>query len=758
MKKIIDKSQETMQKKLALCYANEIISTFDYPFLVLDENLKIISANSAFFSTFKLKKSETLNQFLPELNHKDWNIPKLMKLLREILPKKRIVVNLEVEKLFKDIGNRILKLNARKLCIPKMGTGGGELMLLSIEDVTVSKGMEGRYKGLFSASRDAIMTLEPPSWRFTSGNPATVKLFKAKSEAEFLRFEPWRLSPKYQPDGQASSKKAKKMIEIAMRDGANFFEWMHKKVNGEEFFANVLLSKVGEGDKAFLHATVRDITEQKKTEIALVESEARFMRIFNEVDDGILLAEPRSKKFLIGNKSIALMLGYEVDEISGLGVKDIHPKKDLAFVLAQFEKQAKGKLDVAKDLPMQRKDGSIFYADIIAKSVQIAGKSYQMGFFRDITKEKELKAMTQRVQDAKERVILESIGEGVVACDEKGVITLCNHAAARLMECEVGDVVGRKYKDVFSFVVERNGEVVKDFIAATIRKGIMTLPTVHTMIVKGNGKKLSVSDCAAPIFDDAGKINGCVVVFHDVSKEREIDRTKSEFVSIASHQLRTPLTGIQWLTELLRRERLTKSGHEYLDDITANIKRLNVLVELLLNVSRIEEGSVSISPQPVEIVGFTQKAVDNLALLYKNKNLSFIFKPSVKKLIVTTDLGAFQNIIQAIIPNAIEYTSAGGKITIDIKRRRSSFLVIVADTGVGIPKKDQGIIFKKFARASNAQRVKAGGMGLGLWIAKKATLLLGGKIWFESKENNGSTFFVELPMKSKEVEGLKKMI
>jgi len=133
-------------------------------------------------------------------------------------------------------------------------------------EAEVQKRIEERYSKLFESSRDAIMTLEPPEWKFTSGNPATVKMFGAKDEAEFLSYEPWRLSPETQPDGRPSGEKAKEMIEKAMREGVNAFEWVHKKVTGEDFFAEVLLSKVEQGKDSFLHAVVRDITGRKKNQ------------------------------------------------------------------------------------------------------------------------------------------------------------------------------------------------------------------------------------------------------------------------------------------------------------------------------------------------------------------------------------------------------------------------------------------------------------------------------------------------------------
>jgi diguanylate cyclase (GGDEF)-like protein/PAS domain S-box-containing protein len=123
---------------------------------------------------------------------------------------------------------------------------------------------EERYRNLFTASLDAVMTLEPPSWLFTSANPATLEMFRAKNEADFLSHAPWTLSPELQPDGSASDEKAREMINTAMREGSNFFEWVHKRIGGEEFFADVLLSRVKQGEKIFLHALVRDMTEHKQ--------------------------------------------------------------------------------------------------------------------------------------------------------------------------------------------------------------------------------------------------------------------------------------------------------------------------------------------------------------------------------------------------------------------------------------------------------------------------------------------------------------
>ncbi|MCK4963977.1 MAG: DUF3365 domain-containing protein, partial [Dehalococcoidia bacterium] len=125
---------------------------------------------------------------------------------------------------------------------------------------------EEKYKLIYETSSDAIMTLKPPTWRFTSGNSAIVKMFGVKNEKEFISLRPWEVSPKYQPDGQLSAEKAKKMIETAMKKGKNFFEWTHQTVQGKDFFATVLLNRIEMKGKAFLQARVTDITERVKAE------------------------------------------------------------------------------------------------------------------------------------------------------------------------------------------------------------------------------------------------------------------------------------------------------------------------------------------------------------------------------------------------------------------------------------------------------------------------------------------------------------
>jgi len=171
-------------------------------------------------------------------------------------------------------GNTITLLSSK---IPLRGSKGEISGVLgTYMDITERKraeeelrASEKKYQDLFVSSRDALMTLEPPSWRFTSGNLAAVKMYGAKSEEEFISYGPWHLSPERQPDGRVSAEKAREMIEKAMREGSSFFEWTHRRIGGEEFPATVLITRIQSGEKVFLQATVRDITEFKRAQVEL---------------------------------------------------------------------------------------------------------------------------------------------------------------------------------------------------------------------------------------------------------------------------------------------------------------------------------------------------------------------------------------------------------------------------------------------------------------------------------------------------------
>ncbi len=265
------------------------------------------------------------------------------------------------------------------------------------------KDSEEKYRILYDSSQDAIMTLAPPDWMFTSGNPATIKLFGAKNEAEFVSKGPWEVSPEHQPDGTPSSAKAKEMIEKAMKVGFNFFEWTHKRLSGEDFSATVLLTRVRSKDKEFLQATVRDVSNLKRAEQEILESEERFKAITTSAGDAIIILD-NNGKCAYWNNAAERIFGYSKEEILGwdlhmmLAPKELYPEYQKHF--PSWQKSGEGSA-VGKtiELPALRKDGARLDMELSLSSVKIRGKWNAIGIMRDITARKESERKLKKAYD-----------------------------------------------------------------------------------------------------------------------------------------------------------------------------------------------------------------------------------------------------------------------------------------------------------------------------------------------------------------------
>jgi len=300
-----------------------------------------------------------------------------------------------------------------KTVIP-LAMGGRPVLVETFFDISDRKRVESalreselRYRTIFESSRDAIMTLEPPLWRFTSGNPAAVQMFMAQDEAEFISHGPWDLSPEFQPDGRESGEKAMKMIESAMQDGTRFFEWTHKRLNGKDFPATVLLSRIELAGKTFLQATVRDITKSKLAKEAIRKSEQKFHAIFDAARDGILIADTETHRFVMANVAITTLTGYSEEELLSLSIPDIHRPADLPYVIGEFERQSRGEIYLSSDIPVLRKDGTIIYADINSSSIVLQERECRLGIFRDVTERNEQEKKLKLLQEEKEILLRE---------------------------------------------------------------------------------------------------------------------------------------------------------------------------------------------------------------------------------------------------------------------------------------------------------------------------------------------------------------
>ena len=254
---------------------------------------------------------------------------------------------------------------------------------------------------------------------------------------------------------------------------------------------------------------------------------------------------------------------------------------------------------------------------------------------------------------------------------------------------------------------------------------------------------------SAPVLGPAGSHSGRVFAFRDVTKAREVDRMKSDFVSMVSHEFRTPLTSIKGYTDLLTSGEvgsLSEEQKEFLQIVHTNADRLMALVSDLLDISRLEQGRVELRSLPVDVGMLTQQALMALQLQMQEKEhqIELLVDPALPA--VRGDSARISQILMNLLSNAYKYTPARGSITVSAAREGDFVRVSVADTGVGMSEEEQAQLFTRFYRAKNAATQDVGGTGLGLSIARMLVEMHGGQIRVQSASGAGTTFSFTLPI------------
>ncbi|MDD5567500.1 MAG: ATP-binding protein [Patescibacteria group bacterium] len=383
-------------------------------------------------------------------------------------------------------------------------------------------------------------------------------------------------------------------------------------------------------------------------------------------------------------------------------------------------------------------------------------------------KVRDLEIARHSIEDEKNKSesILQNVGDGVLALNKDKEFIACNEAASDLLDYRIPEIIGKDLDAIINLkyikLTDKNKDV-NPIIKAIETGNVVATGTGEFAVVTKKKKGIPVTITATPLKDPSGEIHGGVVVIKDVTKEQEIDKMKSEFVSVASHQLRTPLSASKWFLEMLMdgdAGKLNKEQSEYIDHITKSNERMIALVNDLLNVSRIESGTIAIEPILTDIDGMIESVIFELAHIIKQKKQKTEFEklsggtPQIK-----IDPKLIRQVFQNLISNAVKYTPEGGKLGVRVSRDAKFLTFEVFDTGVGIPKSQQSKVFKKFFRADNVITLQTEGTGLGLYVAKSVVEASGGKIWFKSEEGKGTNFFFTLPIAgSARREGEKTLI
>jgi PAS domain S-box-containing protein len=355
--------------------------------------------------------------------------------------------------------------------------------------------------------------------------------------------------------------------------------------------------------------------------------------------------------------------------------------------------------------------------------------------------DRELLMSAKQMDDA----LLRSIGEGVFAVDSQGRLILLNQRAEDWTGIRAEQAIHKPHREVLRFE-KLNRE---DFVERAMKSQQDVQENGDAVLIRPDGSRMSVSILASPVRHE-NAVRGCIVVFRDTTEQRALYQMKTDFVSIASHQLRTPLTGLRWYASTLADGNagpLNPKQQELLSEIERCIVQMVALVDDLLDVARLDQGTLKLDRVPLALADLVAGVVHRLEPKAQKYRVSLIMDEGVRSTpLVHADQARLSEVLFNLVDNAIRYTPELGSVRIMARQEGREVVIAVSDTGVGIPESERSKLFNKFSRIENPLSGRERGTGLGLYFAKGVVEKHGGRIWVQSVTGNGSTFFVSLPL------------
>ncbi|MBP7822391.1 MAG: PAS domain S-box protein [Candidatus Moranbacteria bacterium] len=473
---------------------------------------------------------------------------------------------------------------------------------------------------------------------------------------------------------------------------------------------------------------------------------------------------------LYANESAVALTGFSLEEMTGKTPALWGRQMSREFYVDMWHCIKIEKKSFFGEITNKKKNGSTYIA--LARIVPILDDRGAVSFFvatetdmTEIKKQQEqearhirdLEVVNQKVTTEKVRAeailrYLRSIGEAVFATDKSGTIVFSNEAAANMVGMKPEEILGEESQGVFRFCIsdtDKSCDFLPFYEAIKFKK---TLPFLSGSFLMGkDGKKIPISGTLSPIIE-VKHIAGAIVVFQDITNQYELERTKERFLSVAAHQLRTPLGSMRWSMELLEGGdfgKLPKKAKEAIGELRKNSNRMMLLINDLLSVSRINQSELKEEFSKESLLNITREVVRNLQAEAVKKSIRIeIIAPEDLPKILLVRKHIFES-VENLVSNAIRYGKENGHIRIVISIENSSLLLLIADDGIGIPENAKKNIFSKFFRAENAIQYFTDGSGLGLSVVKFYVEESHGEISFESEENVGTTFKMKFSIKQK---------
>lgn len=633
---------------------------------------------------------------------------------------------------------------------------------------------DGWFRALFENSADAMALLDPETRTFVDCNEASARAIHASSRQALIGRRPEEMTAATQPGGRESAALITEIMAKVLREGSHRFEWRMRRLDGSETWSEIVATAITLNGRQLILTTSRNIDERKQMEqevrqlnatleqrivertAELRASEERFRRVYELSRLGICVVR-WDGGYVEVNPAYCAMLGYQRDELVGGSLHQVTPPENRERDLQALNTLKEAGFLTGYRKEYLRKDGRRIHVVMNSVVVRVPdGEDEIWAFVEDITERTHAERQLRK-SEASYRALFEASSQGVMINDETQFLEV-NAAAARLFGCSREEIIGRHPRDLaapFQPNGEPSDQAADRHIATCLREGQtrfewlsrradgsdFPLDIVLTSIEMGGRKVIQ-----AMVTDISERKRAEEELKRALEHERELGLLKSNFVSMVSHEFRTPLGIIQSSAEILddyldqlsaaeRREQLTS--------IIRNARRMAGLMEEVLVLGRLDADRMQFQPAPLDLAALCRRLVDEVHSSDESGVRIEFFTATLPHQVLA-DERLLRHVLLNLLTNAVKYSEPGQTVSFHARGGEGSVEFVIRDQGIGIPETEQRQLFTAFQRGSNVGQRP--GTGLGLVIVKRCLDLHGGGLALASRPGQGTTATVSLPL------------
>ncbi|AKB33173.1 Sensory transduction histidine kinase [Methanosarcina siciliae HI350] len=617
---------------------------------------------------------------------------------------------------------------------------------------------ESRYKQLFNNIPAVTLLIDPVNYRIADANEPAFAYY-GYTYAEMT-------AKKITDISIHSRERNKETIQQFFSEKKGHFYSCHKLANGETRNVEMYINTINIRGKELIITNVYDVTFNKKTEIELRESEEKFKQVVELSIDGMIIGA-NSGKIVDCNEAACRIFGYDKEEMLELNVADILRENFRRGISEIINVKAVPDNKIIESIN-KRKDDTFFTAEIATRKFKLGDEERLIVYVRDITErkkaERDLKSSEENF-----RALVNNTLDGIIILNFEGKVVAANAAIGKMFNMELEKIIGMsiaKYLAPESIPV-----AIKDQINVLNDQGGYL--SVYKAI-SSTGKHFWIEGLGTKIIYQNQPAN--IVVIRDITVRKKAEealinaktaaevanRTKSEFLTNMSHELKTPLNSIIGFSDLLKEEitgPLNEKQSRYVQFISSSGKNLLNIINDILDLSKIEAGEKDLHMEEFSVDEAIKTVISMVLPKTQEKNIILNYHSENRTLWIAADESKFRQIMENLLSNAIKFTPANGLIDVTSKQEDTLATIEVKDTGIGIPEDSLEKIFEPFIQLDSSLSRNFEGTGLGLTLVKKYVEMHGGNIYVESKMDEGSSFRFELPViRKKEIEPTLKLL